>query len=193
MQFHPTALVPKVDGATFLITEAVRGEGGVLKNKHGKAFMAAYDLRADLAPRDIVARAIAQEMQNTHAKSIDLDCSKIGKNNFKKHFPTIYQNCHQLGIQVPEQSIPVAPAAHYFCGGIAVNEYSRSELDGLYAIGECSYTGLQEQSLGIELPSESLVFAHRAAIDSKIYISEEALSDDFYENLPVWKGIWRLQ
>ncbi|CAI8217259.1 MAG: L-aspartate oxidase [Flavobacteriaceae bacterium] len=189
VQFHPTALVPKIDGATFLITEAVRGEGGVLKNKHGKAFMATYDLRADLAPRDIVARAIAQEMQNTHATSIALDCSKIGKKQFKEHFPTIYQNCHQLGIQVPEQSIPVAPAAHYFCGGIAVNEYSRSELDGLYAIGECSYTGLHGANrLASNSLLESLVFAHRAALDSKTYICEEALSDEFYQNLPVWKG-----
>ncbi len=189
VQFHPTALVPKVDGATFLITEAVRGEGAVLKNKRGEAFMEGYDVRKDLAPRDVVARAIAQEMQKNNSSSIDLDCSSIDNEKFKNHFPTIYATCCQLGIEVPEQPIPIAPAAHYFCGGIAVNAHSRSHLDGLYAIGECSHTGLHGANrLASNSLLESLVFAHRAALDSKKYIEKEALSDDFYEALPEWEG-----
>lgn len=189
VQFHPTALVPKVDGATFLITEAVRGEGAVLKNKRGEAFMEGYDVRKDLAPRDVVARAIAQEMQKNNSSSIDLDCSSIDNEKFKNHFPTIYATCRQLGIEVPEQPIPIAPAAHYFCGGIDVNAHSRSHLDGLYAIGECSHTGLHGANrLASNSLLESLVFAHRAALDSKKYIDEEALSDDFYEALPEWEG-----
>ena len=189
VQFHPTALVPKVNGNTFLITEAVRGEGGILRNKKGLPFMEAYDDRKDLAPRDIVARAIAQEMIATESDFVSLDCQNIKKEQFERHFPTIYTTCQSLGIAVPESPIPVAPAAHYFCGGIAVNAYSKSDLDGLYAIGECSHTGLHGANrLASNSLLESLVFAHRAALDSSAFLANEALPTVFYKKLPQWKG-----
>ena len=189
VQFHPTALVPKVNGHTFLITEAVRGEGGILRNEKGVAFMERYDSRKDLAPRDIVARAIAQEMLATESDSIMLDCQKIDTEQFIQHFPTIYQTCRNLGIEVPKAPIPVAPAAHYFCGGIAVNAQSKSDLDGLYAIGECSCTGLHGANrLASNSLLESLVFAHRAALDSIPFLASETLPAAFYKKLPQWKG-----
>ena len=189
VQFHPTALVPRVNSSTFLISEAVRGEGAILRNKNGAAFMAYYDSRKDLAPRDVVARAIAQEMTTTDDSFVHLDCQSIEKEKFQKHFPTIYNTCHLLGIKVPEEPIPIAPAAHYFCGGIAVNAQSRSQLDGLYAIGECSYTGLHGANrLASNSLLESLVFAHRAAQDSSVFVTTEALENDFYERLPEWEG-----
>jgi L-aspartate oxidase len=151
--------------------------------------MASYDSRKDLAPRDVVARAIAQEMTATDAAFVHLDCQCIEKEKFQQHFPTIYDTCHHLEINVPKEPIPIAPAAHYFCGGIAVNAQSRSQLDGLYAIGECSYTGLHGANrLASNSLLESLVFAHRAALDSSTFVTTEALENDFYEALPEWEG-----
>ena len=189
VQFHPTALVPKVNGNTFLISEAVRGEGGVLKNKHGEAFMEEYDPRKDLAPRDIVARAIAQEIEKDQRDWVYLDCSSLAASVFESHFPTIYTTCQKLEVDVPKSPIPVAPAAHYFCGGIAVDHNSKSQLEGLYAIGECSHTGLHGANrLASNSLLESLVFAHRAALDSVQWINSQSLSTVFYEQLPKWEG-----
>jgi L-aspartate oxidase len=143
IQFHPTALYEAgVRGYSFLITEAVRGDGGILRNHQGEAFMARYDERKDLAPRDIVARAIDQEMKINGTEHVYLDCRHIGKEKFLEHFPNIYEKCLSIGIDITKDMIPVAPAAHYSCGGIKTDEWGRTSIRHLYAAGECASTGL---------------------------------------------------
>src|SRR6202012_4971740 len=132
IQFHPTALYEAGISPSFLITEAVRGDGGILRNKNGEAFMPGYDPRADLAPRDVVARTIDSEMKRTGTEHVYLDCRAMDKDKFKAHFPNIYAKCKSIGIDVFEQMIPVAPAAHYCCGGIKVDEVGRSSIRNLY-------------------------------------------------------------
>jgi len=164
IQFHPTALYEAGVSPSFLITEAVRGDGGILRNKDGEAFMPAYDPRADLAPRDVVARAIDSEMKRTGTEYVYLDCRHMDPENFKTHFPNIYAKCASIGINVMEQMIPVAPAAHYCCGGIKVDERGHSSIRNLYACGECSSTGLHGANrLASNSLLEALVFAHRCA------------------------------
>jgi len=132
IQFHPTALYePGVGGQAFLITEAVRGDGGILRNKKGEAFMEKYDPRKDLAPRDIVARAIDSEMKKTGTEHVWLDCRHFDKEKFIEHFPNIYQKCMSIGIDITQHMIPVAPAAHYSCGGIKTDEWGRSSIKNL--------------------------------------------------------------
>ena len=141
IQFHPTALYePGLRGQAFLITEAVRGEGGILRNKDGEAFMEGYDARKDLAPRDIVARAIDSEMKRTGTEHVWLDCRHIPLEKFLDHFPNIYQKCLSIGIDITKHMIPVAPAAHYSCGGIKTDEWGRTSISQLYACCECSST-----------------------------------------------------
>jgi L-aspartate oxidase len=142
IQFHPTALYQPGQHPSFLISEAVRGFGAVLKNKDGEAFMIKYDHRKDLAPRDIVARAIDNEMKTRGDDFVYLDCRYLDKDEFIKHFPNIYKKCLSLNIDVFETLIPVVPAAHYMCGGIDADEFGRSSIKNLYAVGECSRTGL---------------------------------------------------
>ncbi|MBP6022802.1 L-aspartate oxidase [Ferruginibacter sp.] len=168
IQFHPTALYePGVRGQSFLITEAVRGDGGILRNHNGEAFMERYDERKDLAPRDIVARAIDNEMKVGGTENVFLDCRHFSKEKFIEHFPNIYAKCLSIGIDITQHMIPVAPAAHYSCGGIKTDEWGRTSINNLYAAGECASTGLHGANrLASNSLLEAMVFAHRAYLDS---------------------------
>ncbi len=173
IQFHPTALYePGMKGQAFLITEAVRGDGGILRNKDGEAFMEHYDARKDLAPRDIVARAIDSEMKRTGTEHVWLDCRHFGKEKFVDHFPNIYEKCLSVGIDITKNMIPVAPAAHYSCGGIKTDEWGRSSIRNLYVCGECASTGLHGANrLASNSLLEAMVFAHRCYMDSVVTLN----------------------
>jgi L-aspartate oxidase len=168
IQFHPTALYEAGKrGQAFLVTEAVRGDGGILRNIHGEAFMERYDPRRDLAPRDIVARAIDNEMKITGTEHVYLDCRHMDIQKFKEHFPNIYEKCQSIGIDVTVNMIPVAPAAHYSCGGIKTDEWGHSSIKNLYACGECASTGLHGANrLASNSLLEAMVFAHRCYVDA---------------------------
>ncbi len=184
IQFHPTALYEAgKSGQAFLITEAVRGDGGILRNKAGEAFMERYDERKDLAPRDIVARAIDNEMKISGTEHVFLDCTKMDHENFIHHFPNIYEKCKSIGIDVFKQYIPVAPAAHYSCGGIKADEWGRSSIKNLYVCGECASTGLHGANrLASNSLLEAMVFAHRCYLDAVSKIP----SIEFNELIPDW-------
>jgi len=174
IQFHPTALYePGIRGHNFLITEAVRGDGGILRNHAGEAFMERYDKRKDLAPRDIVARAIDNEMKVAGTENVFLDCRHFSKEKFIEHFPNIYEKCLSIGIDITKNQIPVTPAAHYSCGGIKTDEQGRTSIKNLYAAGECASTGLHGANrLASNSLLEAMVFAHRAYLDSVKMIKE---------------------
>ncbi len=185
IQFHPTALYEFGVSPSFLITEAVRGDGGILRNKEGEAFMQRYDARADLAPRDIVARAIDSEMKRTGTEHVYLDCRHMDGEKFVAHFPNIYAKCKSIGIDALQQMIPVAPAAHYCCGGIEADSHGRSSISNLYICGECSSTGLHGANrLASNSLLEALVFAHRCAVDAAKRI--DGIS--FHEDVPDWNA-----
>ncbi|MEO8713140.1 MAG: L-aspartate oxidase [Parafilimonas sp.] len=163
IQFHPTALFEPGISPSFLITEAVRGDGGILRNKNEEAFMERYDDRKDLAPRDIVARAIDNEMKRAGTEHVYLDCRHMNMEKFIHHFPNIYEKCLSIGIDVSKQMIPVAPAAHYSCGGIKTDEWACTSILNLYACGECASTGLHGANrLASNSLLEAMVFGHRA-------------------------------
>ena len=164
IQFHPTALYePGVRGHSFLITEAVRGDGAILRNLDGEAFMERYDSRKDLAPRDIVARAIDNEMKINGTEHVYLDCRHMNPEKFMEHFPNIHAKCLGIGIDVSNDMIPVSPAAHYSCGGVKTDEMGRTSIHNLYAAGECASTGLHGANrLASNSLLEAMVFAHRA-------------------------------
>lgn len=186
IQFHPTALYePGVRGQAFLITEAVRGDGGILRNKKGEAFMERYDSRKDLAPRDIVARAIDSEMKIDGTENVFLDTRHIPVDKFVEHFPNIYEKCKSIGIDVSTQMIPVAPAAHYSCGGIKTDEWGRTSIRNLYACGECASTGLHGANrLASNSLLEAMVFAHRSAMDA----IQKIVDIDFKKGIPDWNA-----
>ncbi len=186
IQFHPTALFQAGVSPSFLITEAVRGDGGILRTKDGEAFMERYDRRRDLAPRDIVARAIDSEMKRTGTEHVYLDCRHMDMAKFTEHFPNIYEKCMSIGIDVAKDMIPVAPAAHYSCGGIKTNETGRTSIVNLYACGECSSTGLHGANrLASNSLLEALVFANRCFEDAAGKID----AIEFNELVPDWNTI----
>lgn len=183
IQFHPTALYENGVSPNFLITEAVRGDGGILRNKSGEAFMARYDARKDLAPRDIVARAIDNEMKVNGTEFVYLDCTHMNAEKFKNHFPNIYEKCLSVGVDVFKDWIPVTPAAHYSCGGIKTDKNGRTSINHLYACGECSSTGLHGANrLASNSLLEALVLAHRCAEDATQKINTIA----YQERVPDW-------
>lgn len=183
VQFHPTALYNPGDRPSFLITEAMRGYGGILRTKDGKEFMQKYDPRLSLAPRDIVARAIDNEMKHRGDDHVYLDVTHKNPEETKRHFPNIYEKCLSLGIDITKDYIPVAPAAHYLCGGIKVDLNAASSIHRLYAVGECSCTGLHG---GNRLASNSLieavVYADAAAKHSLAHFGEYS----YNEAIPEW-------
>ncbi len=162
IQFHPTALYDGKNGASFLISEAVRGFGAFLRNKNGERFMFQYDDRGELASRDIVSRAIDSEMKKSEDECVYLDCTHLDLEDFKQHFPNIYQNCLQKNIEISKDWIPVVPASHYLCGGIVVDMDGKTSLKNLFACGECSQTGLHGANrLASNSLLEALVYADR--------------------------------
>ena len=183
IQFHPTALYNPGEYPSFLISEAVRGFGGVLRTRSGEEFMQLYDERGSLAPRDIVARAIDAEMKKSGDDFVYLDITHRDKADILNHFPNIYAKCLSIGIDMSRDFIPVTPAAHYMCGGILVDEFGRSSIKRLYACGECASTGLHGANrLASNSLLEATVFAHRIYEDSiKVFASNSIPG-----NIPEW-------
>jgi L-aspartate oxidase len=189
IQFHPTALaVPGAEG--FLISEAVRGEGGILLTPDGQPFMEKYSPEwKDLAPRDVVARAIHNEMEDHNYSYILLDiASHMHSAEIKERFPNIYAECKRVGVDITREAIPVVPAAHYFCGGVAVDEWGRSSIQNLYAVGEVSCTGLHGANrLASTSLLEGLVWGNRAALDIESRLSSDSLpASPPLDEVPPW-------
>jgi L-aspartate oxidase len=192
IQFHPTSLYDPEKKPSFLITEALRGYGAILKNISGEKFMSRYDSRGSLAPRDIVARAIDNELKIWGEDHVWLDCTHLSSDGLKDHFPNVYEHCLQRGIDITKDMIPVVPCAHYSCGGIKVDTNGQSNIDRLYALGEVSSTGLHGANrLASNSLVEAVVYSHWAVMHSK----ERLKVLDFEEKLPDWdyKGTTHLE
>ncbi|MDE7462526.1 MAG: L-aspartate oxidase [Muribaculaceae bacterium] len=183
IQFHPTALYHPGDRPSFLITEAMRGYGAVLRNLDGTEFMQKYDPRLSLAPRDIVARAIDSEMKLHGTDHVFLDVTHKDPEETRRHFPNIYEKCLSLGIDITKDMIPVAPAAHYLCGGIKVDANGESSIKRLYAIGECSSTGLHG---GNRLASNSLIEAVVYADAAARHSADAIKGYEWRNDVPEW-------
>ena len=183
VQFHPTALYFPAERPAFLITEAMRGAGAKLRDLKGNEFMQKYDTRGSLAPRDIVARAIDNEMKISGEDHVYLDATHLEKFVFFNHFPNIYSKCLSIGIDATKDMIPVVPAAHYSCGGIYVDKWGATTIANLYALGECASTGLHGANrLASNSLLESLVFSHRACEDA----AKKIKTISFQEKIPSW-------
>jgi len=183
IQFHPTSLFQPGKKPSFLISEAVRGFGGILKHADGNTFMERYDDRLSLAPRDIVARAIDSEMKTYGVEHVYLDVRHLDYEEFLKHFPNINQYCLNIGINVRKDMIPVVPAQHYMCGGVKVNEWGQTNIQFLYAVGECSATGLHGANrLASNSLLEAAVFGHRAYLSTVAHYEKAVIPED----IPEW-------
>ena len=183
IQFHPTALYQPGVQPAFLITEALRGEGAVLRNKRGEEFMFRYDERGSLAPRDIVARAIDNELKVNGDDFVWLDCTGIEHERLEDHFPNILARCRMAGIDPITDFIPVVPACHYMCGGIVVDKNAKTSIKHLFAAGECARTGLHGGNrLASNSLLEALVYSNRAAIEA----IKSFRNIQFVENIPEW-------
>ncbi len=181
-QFHPTCLYHP-DARSFLITEAVRGEGGYLRLPNGERFMHRFDERGELAPRDIVARAIDHEMKRLGVDCLYLDISHKSPDFIQAHFPTVYEKCLSLGIDITKGPIPIVPAAHYTCGGVTTNEHGESGVDGLYCIGETAFTGLHGAN---RMASNSLLECLVYAISASKAISGKLNTPAISLDIPQW-------
>jgi L-aspartate oxidase len=192
VQFHPTSLYDPEARPSFLITEALRGYGAVLKNMRGEEFMSRYDSRGSLAPRDIVTRAIDNELKKWGDDHVWLDCTHLNPDGLKDHFPNVYNHCQTRGIDITKDLIPVLPVQHYSCGGIKVDMEGQCNIDRLYAIGETSSTGLHGANrLASNSLIEAAVYAHRAALHAGKRIKDLTCE----ENIPEWdyKGTTHLE
>lgn len=183
VQFHPTSLFNPHEKPSFLITEAIRGEGAILKDINGNEFMHKYDPRKSLAPRDVVARAIDSEMKLSGSEHVYLDARHLPESEIMQHFPGIHAKCLSIGINIMKDLIPVVPAAHYVCGGIKTNEYGQTSIHNLYATGEAACTGLHGANrLAANSLLESVVFSHRASL----HAIELTSKTNFQQNIPDW-------
>jgi len=192
IQFHPTSLYDPGRKPSFLITEALRGYGAILRNMAGEQFMKRYDNRGSLAPRDIVSRAIDNELKIWGDDHVWLDCTHLNSEGLKDHFPNVYEHCLQRGIDITKDMIPVVPCVHYSCGGIKVDTDGQSTISRLYALGEVSSTGLHGANrLASNSLIEAAVFSHRAVMHSSGYLKKL----DFEEKIPEWdyKGTTHLE
>ncbi|WP_299528156.1 L-aspartate oxidase [uncultured Lutibacter sp.] len=183
IQFHPTALYNPGEYPAFLISEAVRGEGAILRDYHGKRFMQRYDDREELASRDIVARAIDNELKKSGTPNVYLDCTHLDYDAFKKHFPNITEKCLTLGIDIRKDYIPVCPAQHYICGGININKKAKTSIKNLYASGEVTRSGLHGANrLASNSLLEGIVFSHNAFYN----LTKRFHKIEFPTNVPQW-------
>jgi L-aspartate oxidase len=181
-QFHPTCLYHPKD-RNFLITEAIRGEGGLLRLPNGQRFMQHYHELAELAPRDIVARAIDAEMKKTGCDCVFLDVTHLSPDFIMSHFPTIYARCLKVGLDISTQQIPVVPAAHYSCGGVMVDRHGLTDIPNLYAIGETSFTGLHGAN---RMASNSLLECFVFAFSAAEHIGDQLTKTAYTAPLPSW-------
>ena len=183
IQFHPTALYHPGERPSFLITEAMRGYGAILKLQNGKEFMDKYHPMKSLAPRDVVARSIDHELKIRGEEFVYLDVTHMPAEQTKQHFPNIYEKCLSIGIDITKQMIPVCPAAHYCCGGVVVDSNGESSIRRLYVLGESSCTGLHGANrLASNSLTEAIVYADRAAKHTSKLVDKI----DFQEGIPDW-------
>lgn len=187
IQFHPTAFYSNKPGQLSLISEAVRGFGAKLCSISGEPFMHKYDPREELASRDIVARAIDSEMKLRGDDHVCLDCRHLDHERFLEHFPNIYQQCKDEGLDMFKDLIPVVPASHYLCGGIDVDLFGQSTIKNMFAVGECSNTGLHGANrLASNSLLEALVFAHRSALKTVERLDEDNFNYTNLNKIPEW-------